>query len=131
MTVGISTTNLAHRILDHLRGGTAWTQPTGLHVQLHTADPGASGTTGVFANVSTARSQATFSAAASGSINLSNSPSWTITGAGGTVTHIAVFDAASAGNFLWSAALSASKTVASGDTLTLTTCQLTLGTLAA
>lgn len=131
MTVGLATTTLANKILDHLRGGTAWTQPTGLYVQLHTADPGGAGTTAAFTNVSTTRSQATFSAASNGQIALSNSPSWSITGAGGTVTHIAVFDAASAGNFLWSTSLGANKTVASGDTLTLTSCTLSLGALAA
>jgi hypothetical protein len=42
-----------------------------------------------------------------------------------TITHISLWDASSAGNFLDSVALSASKPVTNGDTLTLTT--LTLG----
>ena len=129
MTVGLSTTNLANRILDHLRGGTAWTQPSGLYVRLHVGDPGASGTAQTSA-VST-RSQATFSAAASGAIALTGTnPSWTMTGSE-TISHISVRDSSTAGNFLWSATLSVAKLVQSGDTLTLTSCGLSLGALAA
>ena len=42
-------------------------------------------------------------------------PSETATGAWGTVTHVGVFDASSSGNLMAWAALTASKTVASGD----------------
>jgi len=35
-----------------------------------------------------------------------------------TVTHLGLWDASSAGNFLWSGSLAASKTVNSGDTFT-------------
>jgi len=128
MTVGLSTANLANRILDHLRGGTAWTQPAGLYVRLHLGDPGASGTANA-SSVST-RSQATFAAAASGAIALTGtSPSWSMTGTE-TITHISVWDASTGGDFLWSAGLSVAKSVQSGDTLTLTSCGLSLGALA-
>lgn len=128
MTVGLSTANLANKILDHLRGGTAWTQPSGLYVKLHLGDPGANGT----ANPSTVatRSQVTFAAASSGAIALTGTnPSWSMT-ATESVSHISVWDASSNGNFLWSAALSVTKSVQSGDTLTLTSCGLSLGALA-
>lgn len=129
MTVGLHTTNLANKILDHLRGGTAWTQPAGLYVKLHTGDPGSAGTSN--AGAVTTRSQATFAAAASGAIALTGtSPSWSMTTTE-TISHISVWDASSAGNFQWSAALSASKSVANGDTLTLTSCGLSLSPLAA
>ena len=129
MTVGLSATNLANRILDHLRGGTAWTQPGGLHIRLHVGDPGGSGTANGSA-VST-RSQATFAAAASGAIALTGTnPSWSMTGTE-TISHISVWDASTGGNFLWSATLSVAKSVQSGDTLTLTSCGLSLGALAA
>jgi hypothetical protein len=128
MTVGLHTANLANKWLDLLRG-TAFTAPAGTYVKLHTADPGAAGTTA--ASAVTTRSQATFAAAASGAIALTGTnPSWTMTGTE-TITHISVWDASTAGNFLWSAALSVSKSVQSGDTLTLTTCGLSLGALAA
>jgi hypothetical protein len=53
MTVGLGTTTLANKILDHLRGGTAWTQPAGIFVKLHTADPGAAGATAAAAGSTT------------------------------------------------------------------------------
>jgi hypothetical protein len=129
VTVGLNTANLANKILDHLRGGTAWTQPASLWVKLHTADPGAAAATAPSAV--TTRSQASFAAAASGAIALTGTnPSWAMTGTE-TISHISVWDASTAGNFLWSAALSVSKSVQSGDTLTLTSCGLSLGALAA
>ena len=129
MTVGLSTTNLANKWLNLLRG-VAFTAPTALYVELHTADPGAAGTTGVSAG-STTRVAVTFAAAASGALALSNSPQWTNGGTSETITHIAVYDAATAGNFLFSAQLSASKAWASGDTLTLNTLGVSLSPLAA
>lgn len=131
MTYGLATTLLANKILDHLRGGSAWTQPSGLYVKLHTSvgDPGAAGTSN--ASAVTTRSQATFAAAASGAIALTGTnPSWTMSGTE-TIGGISVWDATTSGNFQWSAALSVNKSVQSGDTLTLTTCGLSLGPLAA
>ncbi len=129
MTVGLHTVNLANKILDHLRGGTAWTQPSGLYVKLHLADPGSAATTSPAAV--TTRSQATFAAASSAAIALTGTnPSWSMTTTE-TISHISVWDASTSGNFLWSAALTASKAVANGDTLTLTTCGLSFGPLAA
>ncbi|MGW2666115.1 phage tail fiber protein [Nocardia tengchongensis] len=129
MTVGLHTANLANKVLDHLRGGTAWTQPSGLYVKVHLGDPGSAGTAN--ASAVTTRSQATFSAAASGAIALTGTnPSWSMT-ASETVTHVSVWDASTSGNFLWSAALSASKAVVNGDTLTLTSLGFSLAPLAA
>lgn len=118
MATGLSTANLANKILDHLRGGTAWTQPSGCYIKLHTGDPGSAGTAN--ASAVTTRQAATFSAASSGAIALSNSPAFSMTSSE-TISHISVWDASSAGNFLWSCALSSSKAVTNGDTLTFTT----------
>ena len=129
MTVGLGTTTLADRILNHLRGGAAWTQPSGLYVKLHLGDPGAAGTAN--SSVVTTRSEVTFAAAASGAIALTGTnPSWSMT-ATESISHISIWDASTSGNFLWSAALSVTKSVQSGDTLTLTSCGLSLGALAA
>lgn len=128
MTVGISTANLANKWLNVLRG-TAFTPPPGLYVRLHTGDPGAAG--GSAGSAVTTRSQATFAVAANGAIALTGTnPSWNMT-ASETITHVSIWDAATAGNFLWSAALSAAKTVENGDTLTLTACGMSLSPLAA
>lgn len=129
MAVGLSTTNLADKILEHLRGGTSWTKPTSLWVRVHIGDPGASGTAN--GSAVTTRSQVTFAASSGGAIALTGTPpTWTMT-ATETISHISVWDASTAGNFLWSAALSASKSVQANDALTLTSCGLSLGTLAA
>lgn len=119
MTVGLAATTLANKWLDML-GGTAFTAPATTAAKLHTGDPGAAGT----ANASsvTTRPAITWAAAAAGSKAMNNTPSWaTWAGTNGeVVTHISVWDATSAGNFLFSAQLSASKTVNTGDTLNLT-----------
>jgi hypothetical protein len=118
MTVGISAANLATKWLNMLRA-TAFTAPAGTFVELHIGDPGAAGTSNPSAV--TTRSSATFNASAAGSaLSLSNTPSWSMTTTE-TISHIAVWDASSAGTFLFSAALSVSKAVNNGDTLNLTT----------
>jgi hypothetical protein len=127
MTVGLSTVNLANSWLNMLRS-TAFTAPAGIFVKLHTGDPGASAAAN--AGAVTTRPAATFSAASSGALALSNSPSWSMT-TSETISHISLWDASTAGNFLWSLALTASKTVANGDTLTLTSLALSLTPLAA
>jgi hypothetical protein len=124
MSVGLGTTTLANKILDHLRGGTAWTQPSGLYVKLHLGDPTGAGTS--LPSVVTTRSAITFAAASGGIISLTGTnPSWSMT-ATESISHISVWDAATAGNFLWSAGLTVTKSVQAGDTLTLTSCQLSL-----
>lgn len=127
MAVNVSAT-LANRWLDYARGAGAPTSITGVFVQLHTANPGTAGTTSV--SSVTTRPSATFNAASAGAITLSNTPSWASWAGtnGEVVTHISVWDASSAGNFLWSAALTASKTVNTGDTLNLTSASVTITT---
>ena len=128
MTVGLSTTNTANSLLNTLRGTSFSNANT--YVALHTGDPGASGTTAASAG-STDRSQVTFSAASGGAIALTGTqPTWTNGGTTETITHISVWSATTSGNFLWSAQLTASKSWASGDTLTLTSCGLSLSPLA-
>jgi len=121
MTVGLSAVNFANKVLDHMLRVTASTAPAANYVKLHTADPGAAGATA--ASSVTTRSQATFAAASAGSCSLSNTPSWASWAGtnGEVVSHISVWDASTAGTFLYSAALTASKTVNTGDTLNLTT----------
>ena len=127
MTVGLAATTLANNWLNMLRG-TAFTAPAATYIKLHTADPGAAGTTA--ASAVTTRQAATFSAASAGAIALSNSPSFTMTTTE-TISHISVWDASSAGNFLWSAALTTSKSVVNTDTLTFTTLGVSLTPVAA
>jgi hypothetical protein len=127
MTVGLATTTLANNWLNMLRA-TAFTAPAATYIKLHTGDPGAAGTAN--ASAVTTRQSATFSAASAGAIALSNSPSFTMTTTE-TISHISVWDASTAGNLLWTAALTTSKAVVNTDTLTFTTLGVALSPLAA
>lgn len=119
MAVGLSAANLANKWLDMI-AGTAFTAPAASAVKLHTGDPGSAGTSN--ASSVTTRPTVSWSAASAGSKAMSNTPSWASWAGtnGEVVSHISLWDATSAGNFLASAALTASKTVNTGDTLNLT-----------
>lgn len=130
MAVGLATTAYANKVLDHMHRAVASTAPAGNFVKLHTGDPGASAATAASAN--TTRPSATFSAAASGAVALSNTPTWASWAAGSeTISHISVWDASTAGTFLYSAQLTTPKSVVNGDTLTLTSLSVSLAPLAA
>lgn len=131
MTVGLAATTLANKWLDML-AATAFTAPTNVFVKLHTADPGAAGTTA--ASSVTTRPQITWSAASAGSKAITTTlPSWTNWAGTSpeTITHMSVWDASSAGNFLYSFALTTSKTVTTGDTLNLTSHTISFTPIAA
>lgn len=129
MAVGLSGVNLADRVLNHLRGGTSWTQPTGIWARLHVADPGSVGTANGSANAT--RVAVTFGVSASGVISQTGTaPAWTMT-ASETISHVSFWDAATSGNFLWSSQCAVPKGVVNGDTVTHTTGTLTLAPLAA
>lgn len=127
MAVGLSTTNLANKWLNML-GGTAFTAPAGTYVKLHQGDPGSSGADNPSAV--TVRAALALTTASLGSVALTGTqPSWSMTDSE-VISHISVWDAETDGNFLWSAQLAVPKTVTAGDTLTLTTCGLSLTPLA-
>jgi hypothetical protein len=126
MTVGLSATNWANRVLDHLHRAQASTAPTGNWLSLHTGDPGAAGTSNA-ASVTT-RAQITFAAASGGVIASNNTPTWSNWAGTSptTVSHFANWDASTAGNFLNSFALTSSKVIQTGDSLTATSGAVTI-----
>jgi hypothetical protein len=131
MTVGLHPVNLTNEWLDML-GGTAFTAPTTTAARLHTGDPGASGVANGSAN--TTRVAYVWAAASAGAKAISNTPSWSSWASGTeTLTHVSSWDSATAGagNFLFSAQLTASKTVTNGDTFTLSSLSISLSPLAA
>jgi hypothetical protein len=132
MTVGLAATTFANKVLDHMLRAVASTAPASNNIQMHTADPGAAGTTATIAGA-TSRQAVTFSAASAGACASSNTPSFTsFAGTSpSTVSHISVWDASSAGNFLYSAALTTSKTITMGDTFTLSSLSVSLAPIAA
>lgn len=132
MAVGLHPVNYANKVLDHMHRATASTAPAANYVKLHVVagDPGADGTGNPSAN--TTRQSATFSAASAGAVALSNTPTWSSWASGSeTIAHISVWDASTAGTILFSATLTASKAVANGDTLTLTSLSVSLAPLMA
>jgi hypothetical protein len=102
-----------------------------MFIKLHTGDPGSAGTANAAAG-DTTRKQATMAAASAGSKAMSSmSGSWTNGGTSETITDISAWSASSAGTFKASAALSASKAWASGDTLSLSTLTISVSPIAA
>jgi hypothetical protein len=132
MTVGFSTVNTIDPWLNCIRsGGTTRTVVAGLYVKLHTADPGSAGATAAAAG-STTRVACTQAASSGGAIALNGTaPVWTNGGTSETLTHISVWDASTAGNFLYSAVLTAPQAWVSGNTFTLNTLGASITPLAA
>ena len=101
-----------------------------LYAKLHTADPGAAGTTA--ASAETTRKAMTFGAASGGSATQSGTVSWTSWSAGSeTITHVSYWTASTGGTFKGSFALAASKAVANSDTLNLSGCTISVTPIAA
>lgn len=132
MTVGVSTVNTADAWLNCIRSsGSTRTVVAGTFVKLHTGDPGSAGANNAAAG-STTRVALTQAASSSGSIAQNGTaPVWTNGGTTETLTHISVWDASSAGNFLYSVALTASQAWVSGNTFTLNSCTVSIAPLAA
>jgi hypothetical protein len=113
-----------NKILEHTTGKTAWTMPTTVYVKLHTGDPGEAATSN--AATETTRKSAAWATASSGSIATSATLEWTNVAATETITHWSLWDNSTAGNALWTGALSSSAAVTAGDTFQITSLTLSL-----
>lgn len=118
MTVGLHAANLANEWLDML-ANSAFAEKANTYVKLHTGDPGSAGTSNASAN--TTRVVISWSAASGGSKAITTTlPAWASWASGSeTISHISVWDNLTAGNFLYSVTLTASRAVVNGDSLTL------------
>lgn len=96
-----------------------------VYVQLHTGDPGSAGTANVAGN--STRKSVTFAAASAESKASNADITWTNVSTAETYAYVSLWDASSAGNYLWSGALTASKAVNAGDTFTISSGTLTVG----
>lgn len=135
MTVGLSAANLANKWLDVIgtgaSAGTTFTALPGSFTKLYIGDPGATGGNNAAAG-STTRVATTFAAAAAGSKAMNGTlPVWTNGGTSETLSHIGLFDAISAGNFVLSGALTTPQAWASGNTFTLSSLTIALTPIAA
>lgn len=105
---------VANSFLDAIARAIAYSE-AGIWVKLHLGDPGAAGTANPAAE--TTRQQATFGAGASGrAISNTDVIEWLNVSTSETYTHISLWDAAAAGNFLGRDDLSSSAAVTAGDT---------------
>jgi len=113
-----SSTYLRGKITDHVLRNVAYTSPTSVYVSLHTSNPTEAGTPGTeVSGAWYARQPATFAAQVTAG-QTSNSGTITYPGVETspvTVTHFAIWDAATLGNMLQFAPLSASKTFSVTD----------------
>jgi len=117
---------LENKLLDHALGTTAYTKPTEVYLALFNNTSGNAATnleagtlTDETSDSGTAydRKAATFTGASSGVAPTAATVQWsTATADWGTITHVAVMDAATGGNVLFWGQLTASKIVSTGDT---------------
>jgi hypothetical protein len=120
---------LENAMLNLTLNGTAFTAISTPYVSLHTADPTDAGTGTEVSGGSYARTSASFATASgtSGSVATDADVTFpTATASWGTVTHIGIWDASSAGNLLYHTALDSSKTIDSGDIFKITSGNLTV-----
>ena len=112
------------KILEHTTGKTSWTMPATVYLKLHTGDPGEAATSN--AATEATRKSTSWATAASGAIATDATVEWTNVSTTETYSHWSMWDASTAGNALWTGALSASAAVTAGDTFQITTLTLSL-----
>lgn len=139
---GALTDYLENKLIDHLFRATSYTAPANWYVALFTSScsDSAAGTEvsgGSYARVAVASGTTTWantqasgtgaSTGTSGTTSNSSAINFATPSAGwGTVTYWGLYDASSAGNLLVCAALTASKTINSGDTVSFAAGALTV-----
>lgn len=111
------TNELETRILEWAFTAGSPTRPTAWYVGLFTAAPGEAGGGTEVSGGSYAREAATFTVSGNTATNNAAIEFATATADWGNVTHVAIFDAVSAGNMLAYSALTAAKNITTGDVL--------------
>lgn len=113
---------LENEILDHILGTGAYTMPTTVYVGLSTGSFNDDNSGTELSGSGYSRQSIAFGAAASGTASNSGAVDFpAATGSWGTVSHFGIFDASTGGNLLIHGALTANKTVATGDILRIAT----------
>lgn len=106
---------LETKVLEHTFSNTAYTSPSTVYVGLFTSSPSEDGSGTEVSGGSYARQSGAFTTSGNTATTSAAIEFPTATGSWGTITHIGIYDASSAGNLLAYAALTASKAIASGD----------------
>jgi hypothetical protein len=107
--------------------GTSFNVAGAIGVVLHTGIPGATGAS--FVSSQSEKHAITFLSSTLSVLTQTGTPQWTNwTGTNGeVVSHVSIWDTSgTGGNCLWTAQLSASKTINTGDTFTLSSSSLTI-----
>jgi hypothetical protein len=106
---------------------TTFTAPTTIYVGLFTSDPTDAGTGTEVSGGSYARKSVTFAAPSNGASASSADVTFdTATATWGTITHIGLFDALTAGNLLYHTALDVSKLIETNDIFKINSGSLTV-----
>ena len=103
------------RVLNYVFTTSSVTRPTAWHVALYTAAPNDSGGGTEVSGGAYARQSVAFTVSGNTATNSGAVEYPTATASYGTVSHVGVFDAATGGNLIAYAALSASKAIDTGD----------------
>jgi endoglucanase Acf2 len=118
---------LENALINAIFRDTAYTSPSDVYVGLFTSDPTDAGSGTEVSGGSYARVVATFGAPSNGSSASDADITFAqATALWGTVTHIGIFDALTSGNLLYHGALTASKTIDTGDVFKIPAGSLTV-----
>lgn len=119
---------LENEILDHILGTGSWTMPANVYLALYTTDPTDADSGTEVSGGSYARQSVAFTAAAAGvTANTSDIEFPQATANWGTITHVGIRDAESAGNLLLHGALDSSVTINNTDTFIMDAGDLDVG----
>ena len=118
---------LEDALINAVLRNTTYTSPATVYVSLYTTDPTDADTGTEVSGGSYARTSVTFGAPSNGvSTNSADVTFPTATASWGTVSHIGIHDASTAGNLLFHTPLDTSKTIDSGDIFKITTGNLSV-----
>jgi len=106
---------LETELLDHVFANNAYTSPSTVYVGLFTSNPDEDGSGTEVSGGSYARQSGSFTVSGNTATTNAAIEFPTATASWGTITHIGIYDASTAGNLLAYAGLTASKAIASGD----------------
>jgi hypothetical protein len=118
---------LENALINATLRNTSYTSPTTVYVALYTTDPTDADTGTEVSGGSYARQAVTFGSPSNGvSTNSASVTFPTASGNWGTITHIGIRDASTAGNLLYHTPLDTSKTVNTSDVFTISSGNLSV-----
>ena len=118
---------LENAFLDHFTGTTSTSAPAAVYIGLSTASMNDDNSGTELSGSGYAREAITFAAAASASISNNAGVEFnSATGSWGTVSHWAIYDAATGGNQLFHGSFATPKAIATGDILKIASGALTI-----